>query len=354
MPGTLHLSAADPRDIARAADILRVGGTVAFPTETVYGLGANALDPDAVARIFTAKQRPAWDPLIVHVAAMEDVRSLVHMRAEVRPRTEALAAAFWPGPLTLLLPRREHVPDSVTAGSPLVGIRVPAHPAAQALLRACGLPLAAPSANRFGHTSPTTARHVLDDLDGRIDAVLDAGPTSIGLESTVLDPTPTPMILYRPGALTLQQLETAAGAALEVLKEVFTTPGKGAGQPSPEAGVQSSLPAPGVGLRHYAPNARLVLTGDGLNGLQVALANLHAPSQRVGILLPSGWEVAGAQHIVQPWASWDDPAALAATLFAGLRALEAHGAEVIYCPLPVPGGLRDAIRDRLQKAARSI
>ena len=157
MPPTLHLDAANPADIARAADILRSGGTVAFPTETVYGLGANALSPEAVARIFTAKQRPFWDPLIVHVPDYASALALIDMDPDLHRRVDTLAAAFWPGPLTLLLPRRAHIPDAVTAGRPLVGIRIPAHPAALALLRATGLPLAAPSANRFGHTSPTTA-----------------------------------------------------------------------------------------------------------------------------------------------------------------------------------------------------
>ena len=154
---------------------------VAFPTETVYGLGANALDEEAVAKIFHAKGRPSNDPLIVHVASLDDVKLVV---AEIPPIVEKLAAAFWPGPLTLVLPKQAHVPASVTAGLDSVAVRVPSHPVALALIRASGVPIAAPSANRFGHTSPTTAQHVIDDLNGRIDMILDGGATSVGVEST--------------------------------------------------------------------------------------------------------------------------------------------------------------------------
>src|ERR1700722_14579157 len=195
-----HLDRVEAREaLDQAAEILRAGGTVALPTETVYGLGANALDATAVAKIFAAKQRPAWDPIIVHVADEAMTASVVTEISEpASARIRALMAAFWPGPLTLLLPRSAAVPDIVTAGRPLVGIRMPAHPVALELIRRAGVPIAAPSANRFGHTSPTTAAHVLADLDGRIDVVLDAGPTAHGVESTVLDPNQSPMIIYRP------------------------------------------------------------------------------------------------------------------------------------------------------------
>jgi L-threonylcarbamoyladenylate synthase len=176
-----------PEDITRAAHILRSGGTVAFPTETVYGLGANALDADAIEEIFLAKERPHWDPLIVHVSD----RIMLDRVGIVTPQAERLIDAFWPGPLTLLLERTSLIPDAVTAGRPLVGVRMPAHPIALALIAAAAVPIAAPSANRFGRISPTTAVHVLEDLDHRIDAVLDGGPTRVGLESTVLDPSPT-------------------------------------------------------------------------------------------------------------------------------------------------------------------
>jgi L-threonylcarbamoyladenylate synthase len=338
MPDTLHLDAAFPADIARAAELLRNGRLVAFATETVYGLGANALSPAAVAGIFTAKQRPAWDPLIVHIASVQQLAAITEVSAALAPRIALLASAFWPGPLTLLLPRNAHIPDAVTAGRELVGIRIPSHPAASALLEAAGLPIAAPSANLFGHTSPTTAAHVLADLNGRIDAVLDAGPTLVGLESTVLDPTQTPMVLYRPGAVTAEQVTAATGVAVRVFQPVASQ--------TPQA-----LPSPGVGLRHYAPRAALQLLQGNAEALAAALEASPLPSPAVGILLPVGWTLT-TQAVIQPWSRWEDPDALAATLFAGLRALDDRGVQTILAPLPPPGGLRDAIRDRLQKAAR--
>lgn len=340
MSQTLHLDFALPDDLARAATLLRSGGLVAFATETVYGLGANALLAEAVAGIFAAKKRPSWDPLIVHLASVEHLSHVALVPAELAKRVAALTDAFWPGPLTLLLPRSAAVPDAVTAGRELVGVRVPAHPAARALLAAAGVPVAAPSANLFGHTSPTTAAHVLADLDGRIDAVLDAGATSIGVESTVLDPTQTPMVLYRPGAVTAAQLTAVTGVAVEVFVA------KAEEQPA-------SMPSPGVGIRHYAPRARMVLVEGSLAALQAALAVAKADDSResVGVLLPEDWNLSG-DAVIQRWGRWDDPEALAAGLFAGLRALDDRGISVILCPLPEAGGLRDAIRDRLEKAAR--
>ena len=335
MPPTLHLDSSDPADLSRAAMLLRDGGLVAFATETVYGLGANALSAVAVAGIFAAKKRPSWDPLIVHLASAEQLSRVAEVPAELAERVAALADAFWPGPLTLLLPRSSDVPDAVTAGRRLVGVRIPGHPAARALLAAAGVPVAAPSANLFGHTSPTTAAHVLADLDGRIDAVLDAGPTSIGVESTVLDPTQTPMVLYRPGAVTAEQLTAVTGVAVEVFVPT--------GEARP-----ASMPSPGVGIRHYAPRARLVLVDGTSEALQAAIASEAAS---VGVLLPQGWLMDG-EVVVEDWGNWDDPEALAAGLFAGLRALDDSGVAVILCPLPKAGGIGDAIRDRLQKAAR--
>jgi len=347
VPPTLHLDASEPANIDQAAAILRAGGTVAFATETVYGLGANALSPTAIAKIFEAKQRPSWDPLIVHLASADDLATIATIPADLAPRIATLAKAFWPGPLTLLLPRNSQIPDAITAGRSLVGVRVPSHPAAQALLRAAALPIAAPSANTFGHTSPTTAQHVLDDLDGRIDAVLDAGPTTVGLESTVLDPTQTPMVVYRPGAITPEQLTAATGVAVTVHI------------PAPSAENPESLPSPGVGIRHYAPRARLVLvyipeSGDPTHSLLAQNQIEQQASHRVAIMLPDTW-AALPQTYFYPWGPWNDLAQLAHNLFDGLRALDTtdeRRIDVILCPLPPPGGLADAIRDRLQKAAR--
>jgi L-threonylcarbamoyladenylate synthase len=346
----LLLHASFPAEIDLAAKLLREGRLVAFATETVYGLGANALSNEAVASIFAAKKRPRWDPLIVHLAAAADLARVTVLDAPQRERVAKLAAAFWPGPLTMLLPRSAAIPDAVTAGRPLVGVRVPAHPAAQALLRAAGLPIAAPSANLFGHTSPTTAAHVLADLGDRIDAVLDAGPATVGLESTVLDVTATPMIVYRPGAISPQQIEAVTGIAVRL----FVAPPLAVVPPE-------SLPSPGVGIRHYAPRARMLLVTGGPDALAQALQSLHEPSQRIGVLLPHGWLCDGRefnaspQIITEPWANWDKPESLASTLYAGLRALDATEVDTIVCPLPEPGGVdgfSDAIRDRLLKAAR--
>ncbi|HEX4652185.1 MAG TPA: L-threonylcarbamoyladenylate synthase [Granulicella sp.] len=333
-------------DIARAAAILRSGGTVAFPTETVYGLGANALDATAVAGIFAAKGRPSWDPLIVHVADRALLAQIALIPADLQARVDTLIAAFWPGPLTLLLPRTGAIPDAVTAGRPLVGVRTPNHPVALELLRHAGLPIAAPSANRFGHTSPTTAAHVLDDLDGRIDAVLDGGPTAVGVESTVLDPTQTPMVLYRPGAVTAAMLTAATGCPVTVFQPPTT--------PTPP----ESLPSPGVGIRHYAPRARLLLF-DPIGDVQAAMrqrlvdaGDRDAVTSKLGILLPDHWPpLPGAE--VFPWGPWHDQSRLAQRLFAGLRALDAAGVDIILCPIPSGEGVAPALRDRLEKAARS-
>jgi len=328
----------------QAAEILRRGGTVAVPTETVYGLGANALDAKAVAAIFEAKERPGWDPLIVHVCDAAMLASIVENVPEAARR---LMEAFWPGPLTLLLPRSARVPDAVTAGRALVGVRMPAHPVALELIRRAGVPMAAPSANRFGHTSPTRAGHVLEDLDGRIDAVVDAGETAVGVESTVVDATASPMVIYRPGAITLEQIRAVAGPAkLYVERDGL------------DAEPRESLPSPGVGLRHYAPRARLILVdAPSSTGLAAALKEkvLEFEGERVGVMWPDGilagegifnWTVE-----VFRWGRWDKPEELAHRLFAGLRQLDAAGCTVIVCPMPPDQGIGVAVRDRLRKAA---
>ena len=322
--------------LGRAAEILRAGGLVALPTETVYGLGAHALDPAAVERIFAAKQRPAWDPVIVHVANLDTLTGLV---GEVPVHARRLMHAFWPGPLTLLLKRTAAVPDAVTAGRALVGVRMPAHPVALELIRLAGVPVAAPSANLFGHTSPTTADHVLEDLDGRIDAVVDAGPTGLGVESTVIDVCQSPMLIYRPGAVTAERIRAVAGPVETFRSEVLeTTP-------------REAMPSPGVGLKHYAPRARLVLLDVPFREIEARLAELagRSPAERVGVLLPAEVRApAGAQ--VFAWGRWDAPEEMARELYAGLRALDGQGCTVILCPLPPEEGIGAAIRDRLGKA----
>ena len=274
---------ADNAALDRAAEILRGGGLVAMPTETVYGLGANALDATAVGRIFAAKNRPAWDPVIVHIAPIEGAETMLDGLVEGVPEAaRRLMEAFWPGPLTLLLPRTAAVPDAVTAGRALAGVRMPAHPVALELIRRAGVPVAAPSANLFGHVSPTTAQHVLDDLDGRIDAVLDAGQTAHGVESTVLDACQSPMTIYRPGAVTAEQIR-AVGGAVEVFRD-----GRRLSSKPVEA-----LPSPGVGLRHYAPKARLVLVGARFADLRRAIRRrlVLAATSFEHVLLPKDLDV---------------------------------------------------------------
>jgi L-threonylcarbamoyladenylate synthase len=343
-------SASSRASIATAADILKRSGTVAFPTETVYGLGANALDPEAVAKIFAAKQRPSWDPLIVHVS---DSVMLRRVAAEITPTATRLIKAFWPGPLTLLLPRHPAIPLAVTAGRHLVGVRMPQHPVAHALITAAGLPIAAPSANTFGRTSPTQARHVAEDLEGRIDAILDSGETTHGLESTVVDASPdpavgAPCIVYRPGVITLQQIRDICPGAI-----AYVPPDQ------PQTSEPESLPSPGVAVRHYAPRARLILIdGEGdaqRRAFAKAVLAEQRPENRIGLMLPDAFESPALGHdaLVYRWGCWENYEELAQRLFAGLRWLDAAGATIILCPLPRPEGIGVAIRDRLKKAART-
>jgi L-threonylcarbamoyladenylate synthase len=336
-PARLDLAEAQ-ETIERAAQILRGGGLVALPTETVYGLGANAFDAAAVGRIFAAKQRPAWDPVIVHIADETMLDGLVERIPEAARK---LMKAYWPGPLTLLLPRTAAVPNAVTAGRPLVGVRMPAHLVALEVIRRAGVPIAAPSANLFGHISPTTAEHVLADLDGRIDAVLDAGPTEHGVESTVLDPCQTPMMIYRPGAVTSVQIRYTAGEV-----ELYQDGGELSANP------RSALPSPGVGLRHYAPRARLLLIESELAELPAKLADaaLELSQERLGLMLPAEIAAPTGIEAVFAWGRWHAPVEMAHTLYAGLRALDAAGCTVILCPLPPDAGIGAAIRDRLNKA----
>ncbi|HEY1158988.1 MAG TPA: L-threonylcarbamoyladenylate synthase [Terracidiphilus sp.] len=341
-----HLETAGAEEaLGRAAEILRGGGLVALPTETVYGLGADALDAVAVKRIFEAKRRPAWDPVIVHIAGPDLGKTMLEGLVEEVPAAALrLMEAFWPGPLTLLLRRTGALPDAVTAGRPLVGVRMPAHPVALELIRRAGVPVAAPSANLFGHTSPTTAAHVLEDLDGRIDAVVDAGATGHGVESTVLDACQSPMVIYRPGAVTAEQIQAVAGAV-----EVFRS-GRGL-----EETPRGAMPSPGVGMRHYAPRARLVLVEGELSELAARLAEAARGwgGERVGVMLPAEVAAPDEGAAVYAWGRWAAPEEMARELYAGLRALDGRGCTVIICPVPPAEGIGAAIRDRLRKAAHA-
>jgi L-threonylcarbamoyladenylate synthase len=344
MPETqrLHVELADASVyhpfIIKAAQMLRDGKLVAFPTETVYGLGANALDADAVARIFEAKGRPAWDPIIVHVADTEMAHSLM---VDVTEYFERLQREFWPGALTLLVQKNDRVPDIVTAGRRTVGLRMPSHPTAHQLIRAAGIPIAAPSANLFSHTSPTTAAHVLHDLNGRIDAIIDSGRSTIGVESTVLDITQSPPVLYRPGGVTREQIEAVIGPVVEFTRkeELATEP--------------LSMPSPGVGIRHYAPHARLVIVEGGLKELVAAARAQSLEPNEIGVLVPTDWKVPELEpSLLFPWGAWGNWDQLAQRLFLALRYLDERGVKMILAPLPGDDGLGAALRDRLIKAAK--
>ena len=330
--------------LRRAAEILRSGGTVAFPTETVYGLGANAFDAAAVRRIFEAKQRPSWDPVIVHVS---DAGQMGRIVEDIPAKARLLMDAFWPGPLTLLLRKNDALPSIVTAGRPLVGVRIPKHPVARRLIELAQLPIAAPSANSFGRTSSTRAEFVLEDLDGRIDAVIDSGESSLGLESTVVDACAEPPVLYRPGMITFEQIEAVCGTLVRYR----------AGEEASAA--PQSQPSPGIGLKHYAPRARLILFEMAMAGDAFELAEqLRTQGEAVGVMwadCPQAGKqpMASLPNLAYRWGKWTDEDELARRLFAGLRELDAAGATVILCPLPEEKGIGGAIRDRLIKAEHS-
>lgn len=340
----------DPRrpeeeTISRAAAIIRRGGLVAFPTETVYGLGADALNPVAVRRLFAAKGRPSDNPFILHVASWDRARELVDFRhpgaAKAGDLARELAGRFWPGPLTLVLPRAPCVPPEVTAGLDTVAIRAPAHPVALALIAAAGVPLAGPSANVSGRPSPTTAAHVLADLGGRIEMILDAGPSGVGVESTVLDLTRDPPVILRPGGVTEEALVRMLGKVREA---------------SPGEFREGPAPAPGTKYRHYAPRVPLLLCEKlPPGGLPLLLAEgrrWQARGCRVGALVAEE-EAAGLppEWVVSVVGSRARPEQVAARLFGALRQLEEEGVDVILA-LPFPEeGLGKAIMNRLRKAA---
>lgn len=340
-------AAPDAAAIEHAALALGKGQLVAFPTETVYGLGAHALDPEAVRRLFDAKGRPSTDPVIVHIAHL---RQLGTIAAAVPPVARRLARAFWPGPLTLILQRRAMVPDAVTAGRPTVGVRVPAHPVADALLQFSGLPIAAPSANRFSRPSPTSAQHVLADLDGRVDIVIDAGPTPVGVESTILDLTAEPPVVRRPGGVSFEALQAVVPDAHRL--QLVLDPAV-------------SQPAPGQLLRHYAPSAPMTLYLGSVDRVAMRMGDdarsLAASGERVGILAPEedllmlaprlAAAAAGGRVVTKRCGARRDPASTARELFAALRALDREGPGVILASAGSPDGIGAAVVDRLLRAA---
>ncbi len=308
-------------EFAAAVAAIRAGALVGLPTETVYGLAADALDAQAVLRIFTAKGRPTFDPLIVHVADVAQAWTV----AQPSDRARRLAEHFWPGPLTLVLPRRDIIPDVVTSGLVTVGVRVPDHPLARELIRASGRPLAAPSANLFGRISPTTAAHVREQLGAAVAVVLDGGSCRVGVESTVVRPDPSPLIL-RPGGVTREQLEECLGEHVAI-----------AGRDE-RAG---SLPreAPGMLASHYAPRIAMTIKGSESWSTDVRVARLA-----FSVMPPQG----GPTEVLS---STGDLSEAASRLFAALRRLDASGASTMVAELVPNTGLGLAINDRLRRAA---
>lgn len=332
MSRTLRVDSVTPQSdvIEAAAAIIRAGGLVAFPTETVYGLGANALDESAVRKIFEAKERPSFNPLIAHVADAHGARGIVSAWPDA---AELLASRFWPGPLTLVLPRNPIVPDILSAGLSTVAVRVPAHPVAHALLTAAGLPIAAPSANRFTRLSPTTAAHVEKALGDRADLILDGGPTPVGIESTVVDLSgPTP-ILLRPGSIGLSLLQ-------EVLGPVRV---------SGEISGLAPRPAPGMVERHYSPRARLLLFGrESRSEMAETAHEAKRRGERVGAILLAPLDVSVDDCALLP----DDPAAYARDLYAALHRLDDAGCDLILMDSVPDDAEWAGVRDRLTRASR--
>ena len=350
--------------LARAAEVIRAGGLVAFPTETVYGLGANALDAVAVGRIYAAKGRDAGDPLIVHLPS---AARLPDVARDLPPVVDLLGARFWPGPLTLVVPRAPRVPLSVTAGLPTVAVRVPAHPVARGLLEACGVPLAAPSANTFTRTSATTAAHVQEDLGRRVDLILDGGPAPLGIESTVLQVQGDGTLrLLRPGAVTIEALDDVlarAGRPPVVRPSPLSAGGESAPGATPGATRGGPAPAPGMLLKHYAPRARMrFFRGPPEAAREAMLREAGAAltrGERVGLLLYREdaphvarlQEGAGERVRTEDLGPAADAPGVGRRLFAAMRRLDAAGVDTILARSLPAGGLGLAIDDRLTRAA---
>ncbi|HRD53379.1 MAG TPA: L-threonylcarbamoyladenylate synthase [Flavobacteriales bacterium] len=306
-------------DLVEAARLLRAGEVVAIPTETVYGLAANAFDVAAVLKVFAAKQRPSFDPLIVHVGQRADVHRVAR---ELPPGARALIDAFWPGPLTLVLPKQAAVPDLVTSGLDTVGVRMPSHPLTLQLLRSLNFPLAAPSANPFGYVSPTTAQHVAAQLGDRIPYILDVGPCQVGVESTIIGWEGDRWVLYRPGGIALEAIEAVIGSVAHAVKQVLPA-------------------APGMLESHYAPRTT-VHVGD-IKALLPRFAG-----KRIGII---SFREAHAVHHCLVLSERGDMSEAARNLFAALRALDSSDCEVILAERFPEEGLGRAINDRLRRAA---
>lgn len=346
----------DEKDIERAAEILRQGGLVAFPTETVYGLGANGLDGEAAAKVYAAKGRPSDNPMIVHIAEKDDLGKLTD---KITEDMRKLMDAFWPGPLTMVVEAKEIVPRVTTGGLSTVAVRLPVDPVARELIRRSGLPIAAPSANASGRPSPTTAAHVLDDLSGRIDAVIMGDPCKIGIESTVVDMTEETPVILRPGLLTAEQLSEALGKTVAIDPALLEKPdmrdagqsgrngqGQGGQSGAPEVG-ESLLEtgrdfkpkSPGMKYKHYAPKAEMIIFRGEPEKVRLAMAeakmNRTEQGQKVGIIIYDD----------------NDPEAAAHDFFAQLRAFDKVGVDVIFAAALKEDGVGFAVMNRMFKSA---
>jgi L-threonylcarbamoyladenylate synthase len=328
----------EPEVIRVAATVFQSGGLVAFPTETVYGLGANALDAEAVGRIFSAKDRPASDPIIVHI---HDWSHLESVAINIPELAYDLARTFWPGPLTLVLRRHANIPPNVSAGMDTVAVRIPNHPVALALLQTAALPIAAPSANRFARPSATTAWHVLDDLNGRVDVILDGGPALIGVESTILDLTKAKPTVLRPGGVTLESLRTFIPDIQVISKHLRED--------------EQGIDAPGMLYKHYSPRAQLLFfTGESesvITAMQTCATEQITLGKRVGVLIPHPEQSDFAHIPVKCFLLGDNLVEISHNLFAGIRALDATGVDVILVHDFGRKGLGAALWDRLLRAA---
>jgi L-threonylcarbamoyladenylate synthase len=318
------LTVPDEAIVPRAIELLRAGEIVALPTETVYGLAADALNPDAVAKVFAVKHRPRIDPLIVHLPTLDWLERIAQIREEDEELVQQLIGRFWPGPFTLVLPRRSIVPDIVTAGLETVAVRMSSHPVFSAVLGAFGQPLAAPSANRFGRVSPTTAQHVLDELGSRIPLLIDGGPTSLGLESTIVSVDKGRLSVLRNGPITAEQL--SQHGPVEVITQ------------------HDRISAPGQLATHYAPQTPLRLIED---------ANLFSPAsdQRIGLLAWHGVQTEGRYSAVRRLSERQDLREAAANLFRYLRELDALKLDLIVAEHVPEEELGAAIMDRLRRAS---
>lgn len=332
-------NATDKKKIQEAAEIIRDGGLVAFPTETVYGLGADAFSPEASKRIYAAKGRPSDNPLIVHIAEFDE---LVQIASEVPPEAKKLSDAFWPGPLTMIVRKNDKVPYETTGGLDTVAVRMPSHPVAAALIRESGRLIAAPSANTSGRPSPTLAEHVAEDLSGKIPMILDGGEVGIGIESTIIDLTEEVPMILRPGYITKEQLEAVIG-------EVKTDPGIIA------ADSAQRPKAPGMKYRHYAPKASLTVVEGSrqavIEKINILTGQMQAEGKKVGVIATDETGSFYRGDMVVSAGARADEAAIARHLYRILRDFDAAEADVIYSESFEAPGIGQAVMNRLLKAA---